>query len=125
MTLGLTCAAFVLVMGELEMSVCADKTGVEIIDDSTRAQPMAWRSVDRFSGSIPRFSFILPTALAFIAGSVEIEDVPKARARRTDMWCLRTAPVHCAAVVLHARPATKGNCPSVPQRCVGKVTLQC
>ncbi len=47
MTLGLTCAAFVLVMGELEMSVCADSTGVEIIDDSTSAQPMAWRSVDR------------------------------------------------------------------------------
>ena len=47
MTLGLTCAAVVLVIGELEMSVCADNTGVEIIDESTSAQPMAWRSVGR------------------------------------------------------------------------------
>src|SRR5450755_4680401 len=45
MMLGLTWAPLVLVIGELEMSVCADSTGVEIIDDSTSAQLTAWRSV--------------------------------------------------------------------------------
>jgi hypothetical protein len=46
-------------MGELEMSVCADSTGVEIIDDSTSAQPVAWRSVARPRGSIRYLSFML------------------------------------------------------------------
>jgi hypothetical protein len=46
-------------MGELEMSVCADSTGVEIIDDSTSAQPMAWRNVGRAWGSIRCVSFMV------------------------------------------------------------------
>src|SRR5664279_4893977 len=59
MMLGLTCAAFVLVMGELEMSVCADSTGVEIIADSTSAQHAAWRSVGRALSWIGLLSFIV------------------------------------------------------------------
>ncbi len=127
MTLGLTCAAFVLVMGELEMSVCADSTGVEIIDDSTSAQHTASRSEGRVLDSIPRFLFIMlsieesgdrrrgeATAYAFIADrSVEIENAPKVRGRRTDALCLRTARMRRASVVVHTRPATKGKCASV------------
>jgi hypothetical protein len=45
MMFGLTCAALELVIGVGEMSVCADSTGVEIIDDRTSAHTMASRKV--------------------------------------------------------------------------------
>src|ERR1700690_3868870 len=64
MMLGLTCAPFVLVIGELEMSVCADSTGVEIIDDSTSAQPTAWRSVERLCVSLRMLSLFMVFSLA-------------------------------------------------------------
>ena len=45
MMFGFTCAALELVMGVGEMSVCAARTGVEIIDDSTSDHTSASRAM--------------------------------------------------------------------------------
>src|SRR5664279_1424850 len=46
-------------MGDVEMSVCADSTGVEIIDESTSAQHTAVRSPGLGRGWIAVLSFMV------------------------------------------------------------------